>query len=84
MKNIVKIAFFIGVIVSSTNSYANEAHKEHGATHELFHMFSEGSLVGEPSVVDCTLSGGTETRCYAFTVQVLQMTMILGHGALNN
>ena len=26
------------------------------------------SLVGEVSIVDCTLSGGTETECYKFTV----------------
>jgi hypothetical protein len=31
-------------------------------------MFQPGALVGEPKIVDCTLSGGTKTSCYSITV----------------
>ncbi len=31
-------------------------------------LFFDGALVTEPDVVDCTLSGGTETTCYEITV----------------
>ncbi|MBT0958218.1 YHYH protein [Alphaproteobacteria bacterium KMM 3653] len=34
----------------------------------LTSYFAEDAIVGEPSIVDCTLSDGTETSCYAITV----------------
>ena len=36
---------------------------------QLKAMFQPNALVGEPKIVDCKLSGGTQTKCYAFTVQ---------------
>lgn len=32
-------------------------------------MFEPSALVGEPTIVDCKLSGGTVTKCYAITVK---------------
>ncbi len=32
-------------------------------------FFSSANLVGAPELVDCTLSGGTETTCYSITVR---------------
>jgi hypothetical protein len=37
-------------------------------TQEFITENFDGSLVGEVSIVDCTLSGGTQTECYKFTV----------------
>ncbi|UWQ20136.1 hypothetical protein [Jannaschia sp. W003] len=34
----------------------------------LVSHFAAGAVVGEPSIVDCTLSDGTETSCFAITV----------------
>lgn len=31
-------------------------------------MFLDGAIVGDVETVDCTLSGGTQTTCYQFTV----------------
>ncbi len=39
------------------------------ALHALTHLFSADALVGTPKIVDCTLSGGTQTQCFAITVK---------------
>jgi len=31
-------------------------------------LFIEGALIGDVKTVDCTLSGGTKTRCYQMTI----------------
>jgi hypothetical protein len=31
-------------------------------------LFVDGAIVGEPAIVDCTLSGGAETTCYEITI----------------
>ncbi|MEJ1154787.1 MULTISPECIES: YHYH protein [Microbacterium] len=31
-------------------------------------LFADDAIVGEPELVDCTLSEGTETTCYEFTI----------------
>jgi len=35
---------------------------------DLAQLFAEGALVSNAEIVDCTLSGGTETQCAAITV----------------
>ena len=35
---------------------------------KLVAAFAEGAIVGEPSIVDCKLSDGTDTTCFAITV----------------
>lgn len=37
--------------------------------HNLKHQFDEGSITDGPRLVDCTLSGGTETKCFSLTVK---------------
>lgn len=39
------------------------------ALHDLTHMFANAALVGEPRLVDCKLSGGTVSKCFAITVK---------------
>ncbi len=44
---------------------------EHEAAHRLETLvsyFAEGAVLGTPSIVDCKLSDGTETSCFAITV----------------
>jgi hypothetical protein len=40
-----------------------------GRLHELSHLFSPKALVGKPKIVNCTLSGGTASKCIAITVK---------------
>lgn len=37
--------------------------------HDLTHFFETANIVDGPSVVDCTLSGGTEGACFSITVK---------------
>ena len=36
--------------------------------HELSHLFEKEAIVGEPTLVDCKLSGGAAAKCFAITV----------------
>lgn len=37
--------------------------------HELEHFFETANVVSGPAIVDCTLSGGSETECFSITVK---------------
>lgn len=37
--------------------------------HELEHFFEQATVIKGPSVVECTLSRGTETKCFSITVK---------------
>ena len=37
--------------------------------HAIAHLFADADIVAGPSLVDCTLSGGTETSCFSITVR---------------
>jgi hypothetical protein len=37
--------------------------------HQLEHFFEQATIVAGPTVVDCTLSKGTETKCFSITVK---------------
>lgn len=37
--------------------------------HELEHLFENAAVTSGPTLVDCTLSGGTETTCFSITVK---------------
>lgn len=36
---------------------------------QLEHFFEQATLIAGPTVVDCTLSKGTETKCFSITVK---------------
>jgi hypothetical protein len=45
------------------------ADTNHDTLHELEHFFEQATVINGPSLVDCTLSGGTETTCFSITVK---------------
>ena len=51
---------------ASVSAFADPSSDD--ALHELDHLFQTESVVGEPTIVDCRLSGGTTTKCFAITV----------------
>ncbi|ASP19656.1 YHYH protein [Antarctobacter heliothermus] len=40
-----------------------------GELHHIEAFFADANIVSGPSIVDCTLSGGTETTCFSITVK---------------
>lgn len=53
--------------LAASGALAHE-HPAHDRLDRIVAAFAEGAVVGEPSIVDCTLNDGTETSCYAITV----------------
>ena len=79
MKTIIKLAFILILSFSHTAWSHNEAPKtaveaetpiiEPAMLGSLdTSLFAEGAIIGDIETVDCTLSGGTETTCYQFTI----------------
>lgn len=60
---------FILSLVLSNAAVIAQAH-EHDAERvaDIVAMFAEDAIVGTPSIVDCKLSGGTDSHCVAITV----------------
>ena len=46
--------------------------------YELSHLFSAAAIVGQPRLVDCRLSGGTNAKCFAITVKGKPADHIIG------
>ncbi len=40
-----------------------------GRLHEIEHFFENANVISGPEIVDCTLSRGTETKCFSITVK---------------
>ena len=55
------------IAVLATTSMVSHA-IAHDKLSQLKAMFHPGALVNDPEIVDCKLSGGTETKCFAITV----------------
>lgn len=53
------------VFATSVAAHENEA--EH-RLEDIVSYFAEGAVVGDPSIVECTLNDGTQTSCLAITV----------------
>lgn len=51
--------------ISSAESATSEADQ----LHEIAHLFAGAKVLAGPTMVDCTLSGGTSTRCFSITVK---------------
>lgn len=54
---------------TETKTNADAATSEAAQLHELEHVFAGATTVAAPSVVDCTLSGGTQSRCFTINVK---------------
>lgn len=61
-------ALAVGIVMSMLAPAALADTGPDDAAHALVHLFDEAAIVGQPSTVDCTLSGGEKTRCLAITV----------------
>ena len=66
-------ALLTALVASQAMADADEARLD-----ELKRFFSAAQLVGDPSIVDCTLSGGTAARCVSVTVKPLPATYVPG------
>lgn len=64
-RNIVPL-FLIATSLAATGASAHES-TEH-RLESIAAAFADGAIVGDPSIVDCKLSDGTETSCFAITV----------------
>lgn len=54
-------------VAAATNDAASST--EADQFHNIEHLFSGADIVAGPSLVDCTLSGGTSTRCFTVSVK---------------
>ena len=64
MRTTRQLAFAILTLVGAIPSASAD-----GGLARLKAMFEPSALAGEPKIVDCKLSSGTVTRCYAITVK---------------
>ena len=54
---------------TAASGNGNSVESEAGQLHYLEHLFAGAKVVEGPSMVDCTLSGGTSARCFSITVK---------------
>ncbi|MCK5748682.1 MAG: hypothetical protein KAH44_20875 [Oricola sp.] len=79
------------LLALSVSGFANEQKQPGGADATSIHgasqtttvptvaaFFDEASLVTEPRIVNCTLSGGTQTKCLSLTVKLEPATFEIG------
>jgi hypothetical protein len=66
---IIFVIFIVGYSIESTlNSHGGHTHDTEDFNISLIQSyFDKDALVGDITIEDCTLSGGTETHCYRFT-----------------
>lgn len=57
----------VGTMIAALMATPALAHDDE--IHQIEAFFSGADIVAGPEVVDCTLSGGTETRCFSITVK---------------
>lgn len=62
-----KIAIIVGSVSLSAGSVLADT-SSGDPLHELSHLFQKKAIIGEPKLVDCKLSGGSATKCFAITV----------------
>lgn len=60
---------FFAVITAGLTMVPNITYADDGIhTHELVEHFLPDALTQAPTIVDCTLSNGSESKCYSFTI----------------
>lgn len=68
------LALIVSCVLAGTHSLLS-AHDKH---HSVDELFAKAQVVAGPNLVDCTLSGGTATRCIAVTVKAEPTTYTPG------
>lgn len=66
-----RMSMVLGLAALSSSALADTVRADmpgSDALNEVTALFAEGAVVSNPKIVDCTLSGGTETQCVAITV----------------
>ena len=61
-----KAALIAGLAACATPAVA---HTSNGSVAQVAAFFASADLVGEPKIVDCTLSQGAQTKCLSITVK---------------
>jgi len=62
-------ALFVSPLLLAASLTSGFAHEDSAAVDSMIAMFDDGVIIGEPKIVDCTLSGGTKTNCLSITVK---------------
>jgi len=60
---------FLTLVGLTTFATAGFAQTSHNNVTEIAAYFQDADLVNEPKIVDCTLSGGAQTKCFSITVK---------------
>ena len=61
-----KSALIAGMAVCATPAFA---HSSNDSVAEAAGFFANADVVGEPKIVDCTLSQGAQAKCLSITVK---------------
>lgn len=61
------LAFPLSIALASASGALADTNDD--KLHEIAHFFENATVISGPTVVDCTLSGGTETECFSITVK---------------
>jgi hypothetical protein len=71
LRTVVSLGFALLLPVSMSQGHNKTiTTEEHDYLHKLEGWFVPGALAHEPRIVDCTLSGGTRTRCVSLTTKI--------------
>lgn len=62
-------ALFVSPLLLAASLTSGFAHEDSAAVDSMIAMFDDGVIVGDPKIVDCTLSGGTKTSCLSIMVK---------------
>jgi hypothetical protein len=57
------------LIASAFCANGAQAHDDAASLEAIKNLFSEAQLIADPTIVDCTLSGGAQTHCYSIIVK---------------
>lgn len=57
----------LSAAISYSSLYAPEARAQDADLSEIESFFEGANIIAGPTIVDCTLSGGTETSCFSIT-----------------
>lgn len=60
---------FITLVGLTTFATAGFAQTSHNNVTDIAAYFQDADLVNDPRIVDCTLSGGAQTKCFSITVK---------------
>lgn len=73
MRKITLSTCILGALATSASADARS-----DRLHLIEHFFENAAVISGPEIVDCTLSGGTQTECFSITVRSDPQTYIPG------